>query len=136
MDRRGFLKMDLAAGAASFVSRSAVAGAFAANGKVRLAAIGVGQQAWYDIRQFRDGASDICEIVALCDTDMGAKATIPAMKEYPSVPRFPTRARWMREGPSRPGRVHRRHNLDAGKIIDYKVTGGDPKGYRTVLSSK
>ena len=23
-----------------------------------------------------------------------------------------------------------------GKIIDYKVTGGDPKGYRTVLSAK
>ena len=50
----------------------------AANGKVRLAAIGVGQQAWYDLCQFfgklpnvggcdfaRD-ASDICELVAMC----------------------------------------------------------------------
>ena len=88
MNRRGFLKAALAAGAAPLMPGAFAAKAYAANGKVRLAAIGVGQQAWYDIQQFRKDAPDICEFVALCDTDMGAKATLPAIKAYPNLPRY------------------------------------------------
>ena len=88
MNRRGFLKAALAAGAAPLMPGAFASKAYAANGKVRLAAIGVGQQAWYDIRQFRKDASDICELVALCDTDMGAEATLPAIKAYPKLPRY------------------------------------------------
>ena len=88
MNRRGFLKAALAAGAAPLMPGAFASKAYAANGKVRLAAIGVGQQAWYDIRQFRKDAPDICEFVALCDTDMGAKATLPAITAYPNLPRY------------------------------------------------
>ena len=61
--------------------------AYRANGKVRLAAIGVGAQAWHDLKQFAKNP-DICEIVALCDTDIGAKHTLEALKKYPDLPRF------------------------------------------------
>ena len=30
----------------------------------------------------------LAEIVALCDTDMGAKHTLPVLKDFPDVPRF------------------------------------------------
>lgn len=59
---------------------------YAANEKVRLAAIGIGCQAWYDIQVLQE--TGLCEIVALCDTDMGAKHTLPALKKYPSLPRY------------------------------------------------
>lgn len=87
MNRRSFLKTALAAGAVPFIG-SIIPRAFAANSKVRLAAIGVGQQAWYDLEQFRMSASDICDVVALCDTDMGAEATRNAIKAYPHLPRY------------------------------------------------
>ena len=89
MDRRCFIKTTLAAGAFSIMPGGSLsAKGYAANGKVRLAAVGVGQQAWYDIQQFRKDASDICEIVALCDTDMGAPETMKAIKAYPDAPRY------------------------------------------------
>ncbi len=87
MNRRSFLK---AAGA--FAGVQILPGCFwtrgyAANGKVRLAAIGCGAQAWYDLQQF-DRNSDICQVVALCDTDIGAPHTVEALKRWPDVPRF------------------------------------------------
>ena len=78
----------MAAGAVPLMPGCFSARAYKANGKVRLAAIGVGQQGWYDLQQFANDASDICEVVALCDTDMGAEATLPAIKAYPDVPRY------------------------------------------------
>ena len=60
---------------------------YAANEKVRLAAIGIGCQAWYDIRELTKNA-DICELVALCDTDIGAPHTLECLKKYPDLPRF------------------------------------------------
>ena len=90
----------MAAGTVQFLPGCFSAKAYRANGKVHLAAIGVGQQAWYDILQFvgkskglrgcvydRD-AGDICELVALCDTDMGSEATLPALKAFPDLPRY------------------------------------------------
>jgi len=100
VDRRGFLQGILAAGAAPLMPGCFSATAYRANGKVRLAAIGVGQQGWYDIVQFvgkskglkgcaydRD-AGDLCELVALCDTDMGSEATQPALRAFPRLPRY------------------------------------------------
>ena len=88
MNRRSFLKSIVAAGAVPLMPGCFSAKAYKANGKVRLAAIGVGQQGWYDLQQFANDAPDICEVVALCDTDMGAEATLPAIKAYPDVPRY------------------------------------------------
>lgn len=100
MNRRGFLKAALAAGAVPLMPGCFSAKAYKANGKVRLAAIGVGQQAWYDLCQFfgkglslggcayDQDASDICELVALCDTDMGSEPTLPAIKAFPALPRY------------------------------------------------
>jgi len=88
VDRRGMLGTMLAAGVVPLMPGCFSSKAYRANGKVRLAAVGVGQQAWYDLQQFRKDASDICEIVALCDTDMGAEPTLEAIKAYPDVPRY------------------------------------------------
>ena len=92
MRRRGFLKAVLAAGAAPFVPGCTICGGasragFVANGKVRLAAIGCGAQAWFDLKEFAK-CGDICEIVALCDTDIGAPHTLEALKRFPGVPKF------------------------------------------------
>ena len=54
--------------------------------RVRLACVGIGQQAWYDIQQFQK--TGLCEIVALCDTDLDGEQCVAALKRYPDVPRF------------------------------------------------
>ena len=87
MKRRDFLKATLAAGLMGVLPRGFSASAYALNGKVRLACVGIGQQAWYDMQEFMK-SSDICEIVALCDTEMGSPATDPALKAFPNLPRF------------------------------------------------
>lgn len=88
MNRRSFLKAALAAGIFPLVPAYGVTSRkYILNGKVRLAAIGCGAQAWYDLKKFAANA-DICEIVALCDTDIGAKHTLEALKAYPNLPRF------------------------------------------------
>ena len=91
MDRRGFIKAMLAAGAAPVFMPGCCscssARTYVANGKVRLAAIGCGAQAWFDLKKL-SGNKDICEVVALCDTDIGAKHTLEALKRFPNLPRF------------------------------------------------
>jgi len=86
MNRRSFLKSLAAAGAVPFLPGCLSRG-YGANGKVRLAAIGIGCQACYDIQQLTKNA-DLCELVALCDTDMGAEHTLYTLKAYPDLPRF------------------------------------------------
>ncbi len=88
MSRRSFLAGACAAGAWQVLSGCFSPRAYKANDKVRLAAIGVGQQAWYDMCQFKQDADDICEFVALCDTDMGSEPTLNAIKAYPNLPRY------------------------------------------------
>jgi predicted dehydrogenase len=84
MRRRTFLKGVLATGALTFMSPGF---ARAATGdKVRLACIGIGNRGADDIKFFNQ--TGIAEIVALCDTDMGAKQTESILKLFPSVPRF------------------------------------------------
>ena len=88
MNRRGFLKSLMAAGVVPLLPGClASRRGYVVNGKVRLAAIGVGCQAWHDIQQLMRNA-DLCELVALCDTDLGAKHTLAALKQYPNLPRF------------------------------------------------
>ncbi len=87
MNRRGFLSAMLAAGAYPLLPGCFSSKAYVANGKVRLAAIGCGAQAWFDLRKLAANR-DICEVVALCDTDIGAPHTEGALKRFPDLPRF------------------------------------------------
>ncbi len=57
-----------------------------ASEKVNLACIGVGNRASEIIRELHKTGH--CNIVALCDTDMGAPHTLEIMNKFPDVPRF------------------------------------------------
>jgi len=58
----------------------------AASDKVNLACCGIGNQGGSDVNSFfRTG---LCNIVALCDVDMGAPHTQEIIKKFPDVPRF------------------------------------------------
>ena len=87
MNRRAFISSVTAFGAINFVGGCFSSKAYNANGKVRLAAVGIGQQGWYDLQEFIK-AADICEVVALCDTDMGSEATLPALQAFPKASRY------------------------------------------------
>ncbi|MGN0834043.1 MAG: Gfo/Idh/MocA family oxidoreductase [Kiritimatiellia bacterium] len=84
-DRRSFVGGLLAAGAFPLVA-SDLMGKGCPDGKVRLACVGIGCQAWHDIRQFV--ATQLCEISALCDTDLDGAQCAEALKMFPNVPRF------------------------------------------------
>ncbi len=87
INRRLFLKSAFAAGAVSVVPGCFSPKKYVSNSKVRIAAIGCGAQAWHDIRALSKYSRE-CEFVALCDTDMGARHTLPALKRFPKLPRF------------------------------------------------
>ena len=87
MNRRSFISTILAAGAYPLMPGCFSPKAYAVNGKVRLAAIGCGAQAWFDLKALSKNA-DVCEVVALCDTDIGAPHTLDALKTFPTLPRF------------------------------------------------
>ncbi len=54
--------------------------------KVRLACVGIGQQAWNDIEAFEK--TGLVHIAALCDTDLDGPQCEAALKRYPDAPRF------------------------------------------------
>ena len=84
MRRRSFLKGMLAAGAVSMVSPRLL---FAAGPrKVNLACVGIGNRGTQIIQDLH--ATGLANIVALCDTDMGAPHTEKILKQFPNVPRF------------------------------------------------
>ena len=85
-NRRNFIGGILAAGAFPLLPGCGVLG-FGRNEKVRLAAIGIGCQACYDIQQLTRN-EDLCELVALCDTDMGAPHTKWTLEHFPELPRY------------------------------------------------
>ena len=87
MDRREFLKSMAMAGAVPLLPGCFSGRGYVANEKVRLAFVGVGQQAWYDICEFRK-FPQLFECVAICDVDLGAPQTLECLKVYPDVPRF------------------------------------------------
>lgn len=57
-----------------------------ASERVNLACCGIGNQGGVDIKSLYD--TGLCNIVALCDTDMGAPHTQKTLKQFPDVPRF------------------------------------------------
>ncbi len=93
MRRRSFLKGVLTAGAATvFTPRLLLAADGAsvskvpASGKVNLACCGIGNRGGEIIKALH--ATGLANIVALCDTDMGAPHTRSVLELFPSVPRF------------------------------------------------
>jgi hypothetical protein len=86
--RRSFLKGMLEAGAFSAAASSPLFAQSAKpkGDKVRLACCGIGNQGGSDVNSlYKTGH---CEIVALCDTDMGAPHTLGVLKNFPNIPQF------------------------------------------------
>ena len=85
--RRSFMKVALAAGAFPFLPECLAAGRkWAPNELVRLACCGVGGMGGSDVNSF--ASTGLCEIVALCDTDLGNAATAANLKKFPRAARF------------------------------------------------
>jgi predicted dehydrogenase len=63
-----------------------LAGLASAGERVNLACCGCGNQGGSDIKSLYD--TGLCNIVALCDTDMGAPHTAKTLEKFPDVPRF------------------------------------------------
>ena len=85
ISRRSLLKSALATAAFPYIAKAASL-TRCPDGKVRLACVGIGQQAWNDIKEFE--RTRLVEIAALCDTDLEGKQCVEALKKYPNVPRF------------------------------------------------
>ena len=88
-NRRSFLKNSLGASAGLALLPSFMpARLFAASsaGKVNLACCGIGNRGAEGIRALHK--TGLANIVALCDTDMGAPHTLEILKMFPDVPRF------------------------------------------------
>ena len=91
--RRSFLKGILTAGTASLFMPRLL---FAADGsplpkvapgrKVNLACCGIGNRGAEVVKALH--ATGLANVVALCDTDMGAPHTLAVLKLFPNVPRF------------------------------------------------
>lgn len=92
LDRRTFLKGMLAVGGSSLLPSSMVFGAaggprrISAGEKVNLACVGIGNRGGDDVKSMN--ATGLANIVALCDTQMGAKHTEGTLKDHPNVPKF------------------------------------------------
>ena len=84
--RRDFLGTAVAA-AASFVFPNLRASVASPNGRVNMAFIGIGNQGRHDFSMFAY-YRDLVNIVAFCDTQMGAQHTLQVLKEHPDVPRY------------------------------------------------
>jgi predicted dehydrogenase len=85
MRRRSFLKGVLATGAASVMAPRLLLAA-GTTGKVNVACCGIGNRGADDVKALH--ATGLANIVALCDTDMGAPHTLEVLKLFPNVPRF------------------------------------------------
>lgn len=85
--RRSFVKTVFAAGTASLLTPQLLRAANPVGGnKVKLACCGIGNRGAEIIRALH--ATGLAEIVALCDTDMGAPHTQGILKDFPNAPRF------------------------------------------------
>ena len=62
------------------------AGLAGANERINLACIGIGNQGGSDVFSLYD--TGFCNIVALCDTEMGGQRTQKVLQKFPDVPRF------------------------------------------------
>lgn len=86
--RRSFLKKSIIAGGAVSLASSPLRNFAMArpNERVNLAIVGIGNRAGEILMEFHK--TGLCNIVALCDVDMGAEHTQAALKKFPDVPRF------------------------------------------------
>ena len=86
--RRSFIKKSVIAGGAVTLAHSGIGNILMAkpNERVNLAAVGIGNRAAEILMEFHK--TGLCNIVALCDTDMGAKHTQAILEKFPDVPRF------------------------------------------------
>lgn len=84
MRRRAFLKGVLATGALSMVAPRRLFAAPAE--KVNLACCGIGNRGADVIKAMH--ATGLANVVALCDTDMGAPHTREILEQFPNLPRF------------------------------------------------
>lgn len=87
--RRTFLKGALAAGGSTFFAPQLMfgqSGKAAPGERVNLACCGIGNRGGAIINDLY--ATGLVNIVALCDTDMGAPHTQNLLKTFPNVPRF------------------------------------------------
>ncbi len=66
--------------------RASAQGKAAPSERVNLACCGIGNRGAEVVNSL--AATGLCNIVALCDTDMGAKHTEKLLKKFPDVPRF------------------------------------------------
>lgn len=85
LPRRAFLKTALGAGTFAATS-SRLFAAPSKPEKVKLACCGIGNRGAEIIKEL--DATGLAEIVAFCDTDMGAPHTEGILKKFPDVPRF------------------------------------------------
>jgi predicted dehydrogenase len=83
--RRTFLKGVLLAGTGAVFAPRLLLGASTTN-KINLACVGIGNRGADDVKALYD--TGLANIVALCDTDMGAPHTQKILKQFPNVPRF------------------------------------------------
>lgn len=88
LDRRSFLKGAAALGGLAVLGPAvgAIQRRIGANEKVNLACVGIGNRG-ADIVRALNGTG-LANVVALCDTEMGAKHTEGVLAEFPNVPRF------------------------------------------------
>jgi len=84
--RRDFLKTAATASAFTAFPYIARAAKIKPNERINLACCGIGHQGANDINSLM--RTGMFNIVALCDTQMGAKHTQGILKKYPDVPRF------------------------------------------------
>src|SRR5690606_39108839 len=87
--RRKFIRQAMLASAAAAVAPgllSARPKLAAANERVNLACIGIGNRGAQIINDLYN--TGLCNVVALCDVDMGAPHTADILKKFPNVPRF------------------------------------------------
>jgi predicted dehydrogenase len=90
--RRDFLRGALLASTFPFIATTArgqtagSSGAAPAGRKVNLACCGIGNRGANVVDELMK--TGLANIVALCDTDMGAPHTLAILKKYPNVPRF------------------------------------------------
>lgn len=90
LNRRSFLRGTLAAGAAGFLPPSflhaAGPGRVSPNAKVNLACVGIGNRGADVIKALHK--TGLCNIVALCDTELGSKHTQAIQKRFPKAEKF------------------------------------------------
>ncbi len=87
--RRIFIKQAMLASAVAAVSPGLLTARpklASANERVNLACIGIGNRGAQIIGDLYN--TGLCNIVALCDVDMGAPHTVDILKKFPDVPRF------------------------------------------------